>query len=58
MIVKALITMAGVAPGVVVSVLTSWVWQWGFKNTMFTLCLVYTTLYFLYWFCTEFWDNA
>lgn len=59
MLPKILLSVLGVGtPGVVLSVLSTQVWQWGFKNTLFVLCLVYTTIYFTYWFCTEFWDNA
>ncbi len=45
------------APGILLSVLTT-SWQWGFQYTIFTLCFVYTVIYFMYWFFTDFWDNA
>ena len=58
MIARAMMVVGLSSPGVVVSVLTGWVWQWGFRYVVFTLCFVYTTIYFLYWFLTDFWDNA
>lgn len=57
--VRAVLSLVGFGtPGVIVSILTSWVWQWGFRYTIFTLFFVYTTIYFLYWFLTDFWDNC
>ena len=45
------------SPGVIVSVLTTFVWEWGLQYTVFTLCFLYTVIYFLHWFVTDFLDN-
>lgn len=55
---KAMMMVVGLgSPGVLVSCLSTWVWQWGFQYTVFTLFFIYTVIYFLYWFLTDFWDN-
>jgi len=57
MLAKAITVVGFGTPGVLLSVLTTW-WQWGFRYTVFTLFLVYTVIYFMHWFFTDFWDNA
>ncbi|MBI4549589.1 MAG: hypothetical protein HY714_01515 [Candidatus Omnitrophica bacterium] len=57
MIFKMLAVVGVGTPGVVLSALTTW-WQWGFRYTVFALFFLYTVIYFMYWFFTDFWDNC